>query len=164
MEVEDESEDDDDDEMSALLMVDGAKNKPPPSVRASTASRARRSSSADLAWTEWMQIDVPWDSHADEGADLYVKGQYSLLKLYRHVDILTWFRDVGQQAYPAEALLARTYLGQQQPSLPELGPFLLRESQEGADWDSDTERRAEQRCILRHNWQQRKHLHVEVSL
>lgn len=169
VEVDGETEDDDEDEMSALLMLDGPKSQSAGSVRTTTATRIRQSSSALLeeearAWSKWQQVFVAWDALADEGADLLDKGQYNLLKLYHHVDILKWFRDVGQQAHPAAALLARTYLGQQQLSFPPVGPSLLRFTQlEDADWVSDAAQRAEQRCILHHNWQQYKRLHAAAT-
>ncbi|ETO72512.1 hypothetical protein F444_11408, partial [Phytophthora nicotianae P1976] len=121
---EEVEEDEDDDEMSSLLMVDGPKNQPP--AAASTTSSGKRSSDAVAedearAWREWQQVYVAWDTLATEGADLFDKGQYNLLKLYHHVNILKWFRDVGQQAHPAAALLARMYLGQQRPPSRALG-------------------------------------------
>ncbi|KAG7402248.1 hypothetical protein PHYBOEH_003507 [Phytophthora boehmeriae] len=161
---EEDADESDDDEMSALLMVDGPKNQPPSTLNASTSSNRRRSSDALVeeearAWHEWQQVYVAWDAFADEGADLFDKGQYNLLKLYHHVDILKWFRDVGQQAHPAAALLARIYLGQQLSPTPALGSSLTRfMEQEEADWITNAAERAEKRCILRHNWQQYKQL------
>ncbi|KAE9223435.1 hypothetical protein PF002_g14966 [Phytophthora fragariae] len=154
-EEEDEDEDEDDDEISALLMVDGPKNQPP--AARSPPNNGRRSGSAvaedeERAWREWQQVYVAWDTHATEGADLFDKGQYNLLKLYHHVNILKWFRDVGQQAYPAASLLARMYLGRQPGPSRALGASLLRfTEQEDADWVSDAVQRAEKRCILHHN-------------
>ncbi|KAF4324472.1 hypothetical protein BBO99_00000160 [Phytophthora kernoviae] len=167
---ENEADDDesDDDEISALLMVDGPKNQPPSSLHPSTSSSRRRSSDALVeeearAWHEWQQVYVAWDTFADEGADLFDKGQYNLLKLYHHVDILKWFRDVGQHAHPAAALLARIYLGQQASPTPALSPSLTRfMQQEQADWIADAAQRAEKRCILHHNWQHYKQLNATL--
>ncbi|KAG3252831.1 hypothetical protein PI124_g2580 [Phytophthora idaei] len=165
---EEVEEDDDDDEISSLLMVDGPKNQPP--AAPSTTNSARRSSDAVAedearAWREWQKVYVAWDTLATEGADLFDKGQYNLLKLYHHVNILKWFRDVGQQAHPAASLLARMYLGQQPPPSRALGASLLRFTrQEEADWVSGTVQRAEKRCILHHNWRQFQQLSADAAV
>ncbi|CAI5740083.1 unnamed protein product [Peronospora destructor] len=166
-ETEDD-DDDDDDEISALLMVDGPKNQPP--AASSTTITGRRSGDAVAedearAWQEWQKVYVAWDTLAHNGADLFDKGQYNLLKLYHHVDILKWFRDVGQQAHPAASLLARIYLGQQPPPFRALGSSLLRfRMQEGADWVAEAAERAEKRCMLHHNWHQYQQLSASTTL
>ncbi|RMX64495.1 hypothetical protein DD238_007496 [Peronospora effusa] len=163
-----EDDDDDDDEISALLMVDGPKNQPP--AASSTSTTGRRSSDAVAedeirAWQEWQKVYVAWDTLAHNGADLFDKGQYNLLKLYHHVDILKWFRDVGQQAHPAASLLARIYLGQQPPPFRALGSSLLRfKMQEGTDWVAESAERAEKRCMLHHNWHQYQQLSASTTL
>ncbi|KAG6594305.1 uncharacterized protein IUM83_17896 [Phytophthora cinnamomi] len=168
VEEEEEEDDEDDDEMSALLMVDGPKNQPP--AAPSTTSNGRRSSDAVAedearAWREWQQVYVAWDTLASEGADLFDKGQYNLLKLYHHVNILKWFREVGQQAHPAAALLARMYLGHESSPSRSLGASLLRfTKQEEADWVSGAVQRAEKRCILHQNWHQYQQLSASVTL
>ncbi|KAF1791868.1 hypothetical protein GQ600_10667 [Phytophthora cactorum] len=165
---EEVEEDDDDDEISSLLMVDGPKNQPP--AAPSTTNSARRSSDAVAedearAWREWQKVYVAWDTLATEGADLFDKGQYNLLKLYHHVNILKWFRDVGQQAHPAASLLARMYLGQQPPPSRALGASLLRFTrQEEADWVSGAAQQAEKRCILHHNWRQFQRLSADAAV
>ncbi|EEY65001.1 uncharacterized protein PITG_16456 [Phytophthora infestans T30-4] len=154
--------------MSSLLMVDGPKNQPP--AAASTTSSGRRSSDAVAedearAWREWQQVYVAWDTLASEGADLFDKGQYNLLKLYHHVDILKWFREVGQQAHPAASLLARVYLGQQRPPSRALGTSLLQfTKQEEADWVTGAIERAEKRCILHYNWRQYQQLSADGAV
>ncbi|KAG7389849.1 hypothetical protein PHYPSEUDO_009362 [Phytophthora pseudosyringae] len=167
---DDEDEDEDEDEISSLLMVDGPKNQPP--AAPSTKGTGKRSSDAVAvaedearAWREWQQVYVAWDTLANEGADLFDKGQYNLMKLYHHVDILKWFRDVGQQAHPAASLLARMYLGQQTPPSRALGASSLRFTrQEDAGWVSGATQRAEKRCILHHNWHQYQKLSANASL
>ncbi|KAL4129711.1 hypothetical protein PRIC2_005718 [Phytophthora ramorum] len=166
---EEEDEDvDDDDEMSALLMVDGPKNQPP--AASPTTGSGKRSRDAVVedearAWREWQQVYVAWDTVANEGADLFDKGQYNLLKLYHQVNILKWFRDVGQQSHPTASLLARVYLGQLPPPSPALGTSLLHfTEQEEAGWVSDVAGRAEKRCILHHNWQQYQELSSNAVL
>ncbi|EEY64998.1 uncharacterized protein PITG_16453 [Phytophthora infestans T30-4] len=165
---EEVEEEDEDDEMSSLLMVDGPKNQPP--AAASTTSSGRGSSDAVAedearAWREWQQVYVAWDTLASEGADLFDKGQYNLLKLYHHVDILKWFREVGQQAHPAASLLARVYLGQQRPPSRALGTSLLQfTKQEEADWVTGAVERAEKRCILHHNWRQYQQLSADAAV
>ncbi|KAF4041435.1 hypothetical protein GN244_ATG06290 [Phytophthora infestans] len=165
---EEVEEEDEDDEMSSLLMVDGPKNQPP--AAASTTSSGRRSSDAVAedearAWREWQQVYVAWDTLASEGADLFDKGQYNLLKLYHHVDILKWFREVGQQAHPAASLLARVYLGQQRPLSRALGTSLLQfTKQEEADWVTGAIERAEKRCILHYNWRQYQQLSADGAV
>ncbi|GMF13617.1 unnamed protein product [Phytophthora lilii] len=167
-EPEDEDEDVDDDEMSALLMVDGPKNQPP--AAPSTTSSGRHSSDAVAedearAWREWQQVYVAWDTLATEGADLFDKGQYNLLKLYHHVDILKWFREVGQQAHPAASLLARIYLGKQSlPSRALKASFERFMKQDEADWLLGSARQVENRCILHHNWCQYQKLSAEVVI
>ncbi|RLN50789.1 hypothetical protein BBJ28_00019217 [Nothophytophthora sp. Chile5] len=160
-EVEYVEEEEEDDEMSALLMVDGPKQNPARSRRTSTSKSSKLSANAlaedeARAWREWQQVFVAWDMLAEEGADLFAKGgQYNLLKLYHHVNILQWFRDVGQQAHPAAALLARFYLGQQPPPSQALSTSLSRFlGQEEASWGLEAAHRAEKRCVLHHNWRQ----------
>ncbi|POM81462.1 hypothetical protein PHPALM_562 [Phytophthora palmivora] len=166
--VDDDEETDDDDEISALLMVDGPKNQPP--AAPSTTSSGKRSDDAVAqdearAWREWQQVYVAWDTLANEGADLFDKGQYNLLKLYHHVNILKWFRDVGEHAHPAASLLARLYLGQQPPLSRALGVSILRfTKQEAADWVSGAAHRAEKRCILHYNWSQYQKLNRSSTL
>ncbi|CAH0516575.1 unnamed protein product [Peronospora belbahrii] len=160
--------DDDDDEISALLMVDGPKNQP--STAPSTTTSGRRSSDAVAvdearAWREWQKVYVAWDTFARDGADLFDKGQYNLLKLYHHVDILKWFRDVGQQAHPAVSLLARIYFGQQRPPFQALGASLLRFAmQEETTWLAGAAQRAEKRCLLHHNWHQYQQLSTNTTV
>ncbi|KAK1944465.1 hypothetical protein P3T76_004377 [Phytophthora citrophthora] len=152
---EEEEEDDEDSEISALLMVDGPKKQPP--AAPTTTGRSSNAVAEDeaRAWREWQQVYVAWDALATEGADLFEKGQYNLLKLYHHVDILKWFRDIGQQAHPAASLLARMYLGGQSPPSRALGASLWNLSQqEKCGWEVDAAPRAEERCILHHNWNQ----------
>lgn len=164
--AEDEDEDEEDDEISSLLMVDGPKNRLAPP---STANTGRRSSeivveSEARAWQEWQQVHVAWDTIADKGADLFDKGQYNLLKLYHHVNILKWFRDIGQQAHPAAALLARIYLGKHQLPSPSLESSVLRfMRQEEVSWVTAVPERAETRCILYHNWRQIQQIHAEAE-
>ncbi|KAI9915313.1 hypothetical protein PsorP6_008164 [Peronosclerospora sorghi] len=100
--VEEEvEEEDDDEEFRALLMVDGPQNQLS-GASGSTNTRKTSALASDeaSAWRDWQQVYVAWDTHASNGADLFVKGQYNLLKLYHHVNILEWFRDVGQAKSP----------------------------------------------------------------
>ncbi|GMF39467.1 unnamed protein product [Phytophthora fragariaefolia] len=162
-EVEDDLEDDEDDEeISALLMVDGPKNQPPAAQSTTSSGRRLNDTIAEdeaRAWREWQQVYVAWDTLVSEGADLFDKGQYNLLKLYHHVNILKWFRDVGQRAHPAASLLARMYLGQQLGPSQTFGASLRSfMKQEDPKWVSSAVRRAEKRCILHHNWRQYQHL------
>jgi hypothetical protein len=81
---------------------------------------------------------MAWDTLANEGADLFDKGQYNLLKLYHHVDILKWFRDGGLRA----CTLVSSF-GSLRLSL----------------WA-----RAEKRCVLHHNWSQYQQLGSSTAL
>ncbi|KAI9906486.1 hypothetical protein PsorP6_004805 [Peronosclerospora sorghi] len=111
------------------------------------------------AWRDWQQVYVAWDTHASNAADLFVKGQYNLLKLYHH-----WFRDVGQAKYPAESFLARIYLGHQPPSPQALGASLLRfTAQKKAEWMAQAAERAEKRCLMHHNWQYYQQLSTDAA-
>ncbi|KAI9906960.1 hypothetical protein PsorP6_016429 [Peronosclerospora sorghi] len=135
--VEEEvEEEDDDEEFRALLMVDGPQNQlSGASCSTNTRKTSALASDEASAWRDWQQVYVAWDTHASNGADLFVKGPYNLLKLYHHVNILEWFRDEGQAKYPAASFLARIYLGHQPPSPQALGASLLRfTAQEKAEW------------------------------
>ncbi|KAL7691914.1 hypothetical protein Plhal304r1_c008g0033351 [Plasmopara halstedii] len=161
-----EDDDEEDDEISSLLMVDGPKNQPAPTSPTNTERRSKDAVVEEeaRAWQEWQQVYVAWDTIADKGADLFDKGQYNLLKLYHHVNILKWFRDVGQQTHPAAALLARIYLGKQLFSSPSSKLLMSRfMRQEEANWVDEVAQRAEKRCVLYHNWHHIQQLHAEVE-
>jgi len=70
---------------------------------------------ADAVWSAWMALAINWDEYA-VGADLKTmatgrkKVAYDVWKLYKSIDVLVWFRDVGQKTYPSIAVLARAYL------------------------------------------------------
>ncbi|KAI9908127.1 hypothetical protein PsorP6_002866 [Peronosclerospora sorghi] len=164
--VEEEvEEEDDDEEFRALLMVDGPQNQlSSASCSTNTRKTSALASNEASAWRDWQQVYVAWDTHASNGADLFVKGQYNLLKLYHHVNILEWFRDVGQAKYPAASFLARIYLGHQPPSPQALGASLLRfTAQEKAEWMAQAAERAEKRCLLHHNWQYYQQLSTDAA-
>eukprot|EP00644_Phytophthora_capsici_P014698 jgi/Phyca11/575772/estExt2_Genewise1.C_PHYCAscaffold_780107 len=160
---EEEEEDEEDNEISALLMVDGPKKQPPAAPTTTGRSSDAVAEDEARAWREWQQVYVAWDALATEGADLFEKGQYNLLKLYHHVDILKWFCDIGQHAHPAASLLARMYLGGQSPPSRALGASLWRfGQQEKCGWEVDAASRAEKRCILHHNWNQVEKLNATL--
>ncbi|CAI5735830.1 unnamed protein product [Hyaloperonospora brassicae] len=164
-----EIEDDLDDEFSSLLMVEGSKNQSP-AVSSFITLSGRRPSKNDVAedevraWREWQNVCIEGNALAQIGADLFSKGKYNLLKLYHHVDILEWFRDVGQHAHPAASLLARIYLGRQNSPSPALRTSLSRFTvQEEATWALGAAQRAERRCILHHNWRQYQELKSKAT-
>ncbi|KAI9908732.1 hypothetical protein PsorP6_003803 [Peronosclerospora sorghi] len=152
--VEEEvEEEDDDEEFRALLMVDGPQNQlSGASCSTNTRKTSALASDEASAWRDWQQVYVAWDTH------------YNLLKLYHHVNILEWFRDVGQAKYPAASFLARIYLGHQPPSPQALGASLLRfTAQEKAKWMTQAAERAEKRCLLHHNWQYYQQLSTDAA-
>uniref|UniRef100_A0AAV1TU66 Uncharacterized protein n=1 Tax=Peronospora matthiolae TaxID=2874970 RepID=A0AAV1TU66_9STRA len=161
--ADNETKDELDDEFSALLTVEGPKNQSPTvsstTISSRHSSRGAVSEKESRAWREWQNVCVEWNTLAQDGADLFHKGKYNLLKLYHHVNILEWFRDVGQHAHPAASLLARIYLSQHSPPsqflMPSLSHFAV---QEEAIWVSGAAETAEMRCILHQNWRQYQEL------
>lgn len=125
-----ESEDDsEEDEMSALLAMDGPNNRSTPTKNplgfgshtsddGSTAARAKALAIRTVeleqaerkAWDRWQSLSVEWENFASSD-NIYLKnGQYNVAKLYQRVDLLSWFRSVGEQLHPSMAVLARAYL------------------------------------------------------
>uniref|UniRef100_M4B6B0 Uncharacterized protein n=1 Tax=Hyaloperonospora arabidopsidis (strain Emoy2) TaxID=559515 RepID=M4B6B0_HYAAE len=166
--ADNEIEDEPDDEFSALLTVEGPKNQSPTvsstTISSRNSSRGAVSEKESRAWREWQNVYVEWNTLAQDGADLFHKGKYNLLKLYHHVNILEWFRDVGQHAHPAASLLARIYLSQQSPPSQFLRTSLSHFAvQEEAIWVSGAAETAEMRCILHQNWRQYQELSFNAT-
>ncbi|ETP27543.1 hypothetical protein F442_23180 [Phytophthora nicotianae P10297] len=80
------------------------------------------------------------------------KGSYwSLLGLYRHVDVLRWFRDEGEDQFPSLALLARVHLGKVSSSAFQERVFSSGGIVMGPLRTRTDHRRAEKPLLLRHN-------------
>jgi hypothetical protein len=85
---------------------------------------------------------------------------WNLLGLYKHVDILRWFRDVGEKKYPSIALLARLWLGKAastafQERVFSTGGNVMDEKRTQTDRE-----RAEKQLLLRHNRQEVAQMHA----
>jgi len=64
---------------------------------------------ADELWQRWMKHDVSWEEHTS--ADLLKSdNDYDVWKLYKEVDVLKWYQDVGASAFLSVAMMARVYL------------------------------------------------------
>ncbi|KAH9151745.1 hypothetical protein AeRB84_005710 [Aphanomyces euteiches] len=67
---------------------------------------------ADEVWRKWAAFEVSWERYTT--ADVVKTGShgcmYDVWKLYKEIDVLAWYRDVGVTAFPSIAILARTYL------------------------------------------------------
>ncbi|KAG1707329.1 hypothetical protein DVH05_026521 [Phytophthora capsici] len=80
---------------------------------------------ADSIMREWLEMEPEWLEVAQrQNPDIQKEDLssamttdsrngmcWSLLGLYKHVDVLQWFRDEGASLYPSMALLARIHLG-----------------------------------------------------
>ena len=151
---DEEDESDQGNEISTLMMIGGTQNQlHTASSSGSSDMRASKAKYEDRAWQEWENVCVAWDEFAQEEDVLSVNGKYNLLTLYRHVNILAWFRDVGQHAHPAASLLARIYLNQESAPFQDIRASFLRFTmQEEVPWMLEATDRAEKRCILHYNW------------
>ncbi|OWZ23221.1 hypothetical protein PHMEG_0001934 [Phytophthora megakarya] len=76
---------------------------------------------------------------------------WSLLGLYRHVDVLQWFRDEGESQFPSIALLARIHLGKISSSAFQERVFSTRGIIMGPLRTRTDSRRSEKQLLLRHN-------------
>ncbi|ETO59339.1 hypothetical protein F442_22184 [Phytophthora nicotianae P10297] len=76
---------------------------------------------------------------------------WSLLGLYKHVDVLQWFRDEGESLYPSMALLARIHLGKISSSAFQERVFSTGGIIMGALRTRTDSRRSEKQLLLRHN-------------
>ncbi|OWZ21515.1 hypothetical protein PHMEG_0003931 [Phytophthora megakarya] len=76
--------------------------------------------------------------------------------LYHDVDILKWFKDHGENSFPAISILARIYLAKpmstaQQERVFSLSGYVVNELRTRLDED-----RAEKLCLMKANWPQYK--------
>ncbi|KUF95930.1 Cysteine synthase [Phytophthora nicotianae] len=120
---------------------------------------------ADRVLTEWLELEPDWLDVADcqnpsksreelrkEMCIANDKGSYwSLLDLYRHVDVLRWFRDEGEDRFPSIALLARIHLGKVSSSAFQERVFSSGGIVMGPLRTRTDHRRAEKQLLLRHN-------------
>ncbi|KAG3117129.1 hypothetical protein PI124_g4373 [Phytophthora idaei] len=82
------------------------------------------SARADAIMREWLDLELEWlevaqrrnpdikieDLSKDMSIDAHSGMHYALLGLYKHIDVLKWFRDEGEAQFPSIALLARIHL------------------------------------------------------
>ncbi|ETI40673.1 hypothetical protein F443_14032 [Phytophthora nicotianae P1569] len=120
---------------------------------------------ADRVLTEWLELEPDWLDVADcqnpsksreelrkEMCISNDKGSYwSLLGLYRHVDVLRWFRDEGEDRFPSIVLLARIHLGKVSSSAFQERVFSSGGIVMGPLRTRTDHRRAEKQLLLRHN-------------
>ncbi|KAI9997735.1 hypothetical protein PInf_001666 [Phytophthora infestans] len=80
---------------------------------------------ADTVLREWIDLEPDWlevaqrqspkikieDLSKDMSIDAQSGMHYALLGLYKHIDVLKWFRDEGEAQFSSIALLARTHFG-----------------------------------------------------
>ncbi|ETO99470.1 hypothetical protein F441_23113 [Phytophthora nicotianae CJ01A1] len=76
---------------------------------------------------------------------------WALLRLYKHIDVLKWFRDVGEKHFPSIALLARIHLGKISSSAYQERVFSTGGIVMGPLRTRTDGRRAERQLLLRHN-------------
>ncbi|OQR89798.1 hypothetical protein ACHHYP_06045 [Achlya hypogyna] len=58
-----------------------------------------------------MALEVSWETYTT--ANVIKNGNqehYDAWKLYKHIDVLKWYRDDGASSFPSIAVLARVYL------------------------------------------------------
>ncbi|OWZ01418.1 hypothetical protein PHMEG_00027196, partial [Phytophthora megakarya] len=101
----------------------------PPPIRATKTRDEVKESEingrADCIMREWIGVESEWldvaqrqnpakkkeDLSLDMTTEKIDGMHWSLLGLYKHIDVLQWFRDEGQHKFPSIALLARIHLG-----------------------------------------------------
>eukprot|EP00644_Phytophthora_capsici_P005671 jgi/Phyca11/538715/estExt2_Genewise1Plus.C_PHYCAscaffold_20301 len=76
---------------------------------------------------------------------------YALLGLYKHIDVLKWFRDEGEAQFPSIALLARIHLGKISSSAFQERVFSTGGIVMGPLRTRTDSRRAERQLLLRYN-------------
>ncbi|KAG2784265.1 hypothetical protein PC129_g15292 [Phytophthora cactorum] len=82
------------------------------------------------------------------------KGTYwSLLGLYKHADVLRWFREEAEERFPSIALLARIHLGKVSSSASQERVFSSGGIVMGSLHTITAHRRVEKKLLLRHNRQ-----------
>jgi hypothetical protein len=120
---------------------------------------------ADAIMKEWLELEPEWlevaqRQHPDKTKEdlsngLSIDGRngmcWSLLGLYKHVDVLAWFRDEGEGQFPSIALLARIHLGKISSSAFQERVFSTGGIVMGPLRTRTDSRRAEKQLLLRHN-------------
>lgn len=120
---------------------------------------------ADKVLAEWLELEPDWLEIAtrqnptktkDElNKDLNIgkpKGLYwSMLGLYKHVDVLEWFREEGEERFPSIALLARIHLGKVSSSAFQERVFSSGGIVMGPLRTRTDHRRSEKQLLLKHN-------------
>ncbi|KAE9272461.1 hypothetical protein PR003_g30195 [Phytophthora rubi] len=109
-----------------------------------SSSHGEHARAALSAWEKWKSISVTWPCESNGG-------KYNLLKLYSSVDVLRWFRDHGEQGYPAIAVLARIYLAKPMSTASQerffsLAGYVINDLRTSLD-----DNRAELLCLMKAN-------------
>ncbi|EQC38698.1 hypothetical protein SDRG_04393 [Saprolegnia diclina VS20] len=105
-EITDADSDDDDD------IDDASLNMRAVSVDAGAGDRAEDmlATEATKVLDAWIALSIDWTTHTKANV-MDAKGvAYDMWKLYKEVDVLKWFKDVGQVHFPSIAISARVYL------------------------------------------------------
>ncbi|ETO99676.1 hypothetical protein F441_22908 [Phytophthora nicotianae CJ01A1] len=107
---------------------------------------------------EWLQVaqhqnpDIPKEELSKEMSIDSHNGMYwALLGLYKYIDVLKWFSEVGEQQFPSIALLARIHLGKISSSAYQERVFSTGGIVMGPLRTRTDGRRAERQLLLRHN-------------
>ncbi|KAG1695049.1 hypothetical protein DVH05_020977 [Phytophthora capsici] len=120
---------------------------------------------ADSVMMEWLEMEPEWlDVAQHQNPDIKKedlssamttdsrKGMpWSLLGLYKYVDVLQWFRDEGESRFPSMALLSRIHLGKISSSAFQERVFSTGGIIMGPLRTRTDNRRSEKQLLLRHN-------------
>ncbi|KAL3659290.1 hypothetical protein V7S43_015561 [Phytophthora oleae] len=106
-------------------------------------------------WLEIAQRQNPDKKKKDLSSHMTTDSRngmcWSLLGLYRNVDVLQWFRDDGESQFPSMALLARIHLGKISSSAFQERVFSIGGVVMGPLRTRTDSRRSEKQLLLRHN-------------
>ncbi|EQC29155.1 hypothetical protein SDRG_13028 [Saprolegnia diclina VS20] len=58
----------------------------------------------------WIALYIDWTTHTEANVMDATGKSFDMWKLYKEVDVLKWFKDVGQVIFPSIAVLARVHL------------------------------------------------------
>lgn len=126
--------------------------------------KARFVEEADDVLRKWFALDVDWAKVAEKQTGkkyealrklmCFRKGssiRWDLYEVYQRVDILRWFREVGESAFPSVAMLARIWLGKTSSSAYQERVFSTGSIVMGSLRTRTDNERAEKQLLLRQN-------------
>ncbi|EEY61522.1 uncharacterized protein PITG_01836 [Phytophthora infestans T30-4] len=119
----------------------------------------------DAVVKDWLELEPEWlevaqqqnpdmskeDLSKDMTTDSHNGMCWALLGLYKHVDVLRWFREEGEFLFPSIALLVRIHLGKVSSSAFQERLFSTGGKVMGPLRTRTDSRRAEKQLLLRHN-------------